>query len=298
MSNITLSAAQRESLLSLIDTQKLSERTQNRLATGRQINKVLDGPISFFRNRALVDRVTDFERLRQEIDQGISAVSSTIDGLDAMDQLIRQARGIVDAARSQTLQERRNANNQFTTIFRQVYQLIEDTSYQGTNLINGSNNELTVRFGVRTSSRLNVLGLNLNNTAQNTNSIFTFAAFSSTGDAIVSNLLKFTAGFTRLGSENSAISLADGAVTNIDNILQRLRAITADYGNNVAILRTRLSFTDDYTATMQTGADNLVRADLNEEGANLVVLQTRQQLAIQALSISGQQTQAILRLFN
>ncbi len=38
-------------------------------------------------------------------------------------------------------------------------------------------------------------------------------------------------------------------------------------------------------------------ADLNEEGANLLALQTRQQLGIQSLAFAGQSEQSILGLF-
>ncbi|MEQ1931605.1 MAG: flagellin, partial [Parvularculaceae bacterium] len=41
----------------------------------------------------------------------------------------------------------------------------------------------------------------------------------------------------------------------------------------------------------------LTLADINEEGANLVALQIRQQLGIQALSIANQAPQSILSLF-
>jgi flagellin-like hook-associated protein FlgL len=49
--------------------------------------------------------------------------------------------------------------------------------------------------------------------------------------------------------------------------------------------------------TLQTGADNLVLADSNEEGANMLALQTRQQLSTTALSLANQASQAVLRLF-
>jgi flagellin-like hook-associated protein FlgL len=49
--------------------------------------------------------------------------------------------------------------------------------------------------------------------------------------------------------------------------------------------------------TLQTGADNLVLADTNAEGANLLALQTRQQLSSTALALSAQADQAVLRLF-
>ncbi|MGE3525676.1 MAG: flagellin, partial [Gemmatimonadales bacterium] len=46
-----------------------------------------------------------------------------------------------------------------------------------------------------------------------------------------------------------------------------------------------------------TGADKLTAADQNEEGANMLALQTRQQLGIVALSLTSQSQQSILRLF-
>ena len=41
----------------------------------------------------------------------------------------------------------------------------------------------------------------------------------------------------------------------------------------------------------------LTVADVNQEPTNLVTLQTRQQLAIQSLSIATESEQAVLRLF-
>jgi flagellin-like hook-associated protein FlgL len=49
--------------------------------------------------------------------------------------------------------------------------------------------------------------------------------------------------------------------------------------------------------TLQKGADNLTLADMNEEGANLLMLQTRQALGTTALSLASQQAQSVLRLF-
>ena len=68
-------------------------------------------------------------------------------------------------------------------------------------------------------------------------------------------------------------------------------------GANVAILNTRLDFTAAYVNTLTAGAGKLTLADLNEEGANLLALQTRQQLGIQSLAFAGQSEQSILGLF-
>jgi flagellin len=59
----------------------------------------------------------------------------------------------------------------------------------------------------------------------------------------------------------------------------------------------RQEFTKSMINTLQTGADNLTLADTNEEGANLLALNTRQQLSQTALSLAAQASQAVLRLF-
>ena len=62
-------------------------------------------------------------------------------------------------------------------------------------------------------------------------------------------------------------------------------------------MQNRQDFTKSMINTLQTGADNLVLADTNEEAANMLALQTRQQLSQTALSLASQADQAVLRLF-
>ena len=67
--------------------------------------------------------------------------------------------------------------------------------------------------------------------------------------------------------------------------------------NNLAIVNTRLTFTTNMINTLQQGSDNLTLADMNQEGANLLMLQTRQALGTTALSLASQAAQSVLRLF-
>lgn len=86
-------------------------------------------------------------------------------------------------------------------------------------------------------------------------------------------------------------------ITDLESDLTTLRSKAQKLGTNVALLQTRLDFTSEYVNTLTAGAGKLTLADLNEEGANLLALQTRQQLGIQALSFAGQSEQGILGLF-
>ncbi len=89
----------------------------------------------------------------------------------------------------------------------------------------------------------------------------------------------------------------DALITNLDSSLTTLRSRAQTLGSNVALLQTRLDFTSNYVNTLTAGAGKLNLADLNEEGANMMALQTRQSLGIQALTFAGQAESAILGLF-
>ncbi|MDX1737645.1 MAG: flagellin [Alphaproteobacteria bacterium] len=298
MSDIALTAAQRTSLLSLQNTQTLSERTQTRLSTGRAVNSVVDDAVNYFRAKSLTDRASDFELKKTEIDQGISSLNASLGAIESIDTLIKQMKGVVEAARSQSTTERKASTTQFEEIGKQVFQLIEDASYQGLNLINSTNSTLDVAFGTRTASKLQVTGLDLNKTAADaTRGLFTVATFSAAGNNIQISAFGLSGGnFTTFGSENSQVAMANDMIDILDKGISRLRGHAATLGSNVAILQTRLDFTNQYVSELTIGSDKLTLADLNEEGANLVALQTRQQLGIQSLSISGQQQQAVLGL--
>jgi flagellin-like hook-associated protein FlgL len=79
--------------------------------------------------------------------------------------------------------------------------------------------------------------------------------------------------------------------------LATLRSQASNFGSNLFIVQNRTEFTKSMINTLQTGADTLVLADINEEGANMLALQTRQQLSTTALALSSQADQAVLRLF-
>ncbi|MAO91483.1 MAG: flagellin [Rhodospirillaceae bacterium] len=317
-SDITLTGAQRSALLTLQNVADLSDRTQNRLTTGKKVNSVVDNAVAFFQSKSLNDRAADFTDRKDGIDQGISSITAALGGLEQLDQLLKQMKGVAEASKTQTTTERASATTQFQELGNQISLLIEDASYQGLNLLNNTGSQLDVAFSTRTSSRLQVDGFDLNATsvtATGTRSLFTgintvnaaggfdasldFVGISAlSGTGLASTDAMTFSNFNQIGTNNSYIGAVDQIITNLDSAISRVRATSAELGTNVAILQTRLDFTNEYVNTLQGGSDKLTLADLNEEGANLVALQTRQQLGIQSLSIAGQQQQAILALLN
>jgi flagellin-like hook-associated protein FlgL len=296
MADIQLTASSRSSLLLLTQTQSLTDRTQGRLSSGLRVSSVIDDAVAFFQGKALNDRATDFSNRKQEIDQGVSTLKAALNGAETVDSLLKQMKGVAQNARSSNTTERVEATKQFKELAKQIFLTVEDASYQGANLINATSSKLSVRFSEKTTANLEVQGRDLNSTAASGGilSYGSIAAFSAGGTFNFSAVFTANDGFSGIAA--GAFSVFDAAVQNLDSAVSKLRGVSQSLGTNVAVLQTRLDFTKNYVNTLQEGSGKLTLADLNEEGANLVALQTRQQLGIQTLSSAGQQQQAVLQL--
>ena len=154
MAEITLSAAVRDSLLSLQNTTVLINRTQGRLATGLSVASAIDDPIKFFEAKTLADRASDFDDKKAGIDQGISSLTAALDGTEAIDAIVRQMKGLAVSAKSATASTIAELVSQFNDLRTQIANLTRDTDFQGLNLINGTGEKLTVEFSTDTSSTL------------------------------------------------------------------------------------------------------------------------------------------------
>lgn len=293
MAEIALSSSIRTNLLSLQRTDKLAQQTQTRLATGLRVNSAIDDAVAYFQSKALTDRATDIGDRKQEINQAISSLQAANNGVDAVDSTLRQLKGILQSAKTASANEATTLANQFNSLSVQLNEILADSSYQGLNLLNNSAASLTVQFSTRSTAQLQIQGkdLQVSNTNISTGALFTTGAAASVLASIIVGTTFSTA------ATNNTVSLFDAAITLVDDAISNLRATAAELGSNVTFLNTRLDFSADYAQTLEVGSDKLTLADTNEEGANLVALQTRQQLALQALAFAGQNERAVLSLF-
>jgi flagellin-like hook-associated protein FlgL len=98
------------------------------------------------------------------------------------------------------------------------------------------------------------------------------------------------------GSFDNEVSV-NAVLNDITESLNLLRDQASTFGTNLTVVENRTNFTKQMISTLANGADMLTLADTNEEGANLLALQTRQQLSSTALSMASQADQNVLRLF-
>ena len=283
--DIKLSSAIRSNLLALQNTASLVARTQGRLSTGLKVASAVDDAVSFFQAKAISDRASDMTAKKDGIDQGISTLTVALQAVESTEKVYSQLKGVLLSAKSGGETDRAELNDQFNSLALQANLLVEDASYQGLNMISSTGSALKISFSEKSASVLTVDGVNLH--FSQFTGLETFKA-SVAGSQVVSVAWEAV-------SDN--ISLFDDVIDILDSAIATIRVNAATLGSNVSLLKTRLDFTSNYVSTLTIGSDKLTLADLNEEGANLVALQTRQQLATQALAFAGQSEQAVLQLF-
>ena len=272
MSDITLSAGVRTNLLQLQQTSNLINQTEIKLATGKKVNSALDNAISFFTAQGLDNRANDLSGLLDSMSNGISTIQAANNGITAITKLVQSAQSLVSQAQQTTdPTTQTNLAAQFDSLLGQIGQLASDSGFNGVNLLAGDT--LTINLNETATSSTSVAGVNYTNANNAPLSIANAANNWSTPGDISTASTELSAALTSLRSESQTLSAS------------------------LSVVQIRQDFTTATINTLQTGSSNLTLADSNQEGANLLALQTRQQLSSTALSLASQADQNVLRLF-
>lgn len=272
MSEIILSAGVRSNLLQLQRTSDLISSTQTKLATGKRVNSALDNAINFFTAQGLDNRASDLSALLDSMSNAINTIQAADNGISAITKLVQSAQSLVSQAQQTSdTAVRTTLSGQFDDILTQIGQLAGDSGFNGINLLGGDN--LTVTLNEDASSTTEITGVD-----------YTNASGTALGISTAANNWASTADIT-------------AASTDLTAALTTLRSQSQTLSSNLSVVQIRQDFTKATINTLQAGSDALTLADSNEEGANLLALQTRQQLSTTALSLAAQADQNVLRLF-
>ena len=270
---VSLSSSARSNLLSLQSTSKLLGQTQARLASGKKVNSSLDNASAYFASKGFLNSANDLSNLKDSMGTAIQTLEAATKAIEAITDVIAQMQGLANSAlQSSDPTTRADLSDQYTALLTQIDYLVDDAVFNGTNLLGGTGNDLQVYFN-----------------ATNTTSL-TISAVDGSADGDLNLGTVSTSSWATLDNVRTDQSLLSTALTT-------LRTMSSTFGSNNTILATRQEYTTNLITTLQTASDNLVLADTNEEGANLQALQAASSLGVVALGISGQQAQAIMRLF-
>jgi flagellin-like hook-associated protein FlgL len=167
---------------------------------------------------------------------------------------------------------RANLVTQFNQLRDQLDKTADDASFNGVNLLKGD--AMKLFFNELSTSTLTIQSTDTN--------------------GINNTTLGITAGTAAEFQDNTQL---DTRLQGLHDALTTVRGQSSAFGSNLSIVQNRQDFTNNMINTLQIGSDGLTLADVNQEGANMLALQTRQQLSVTALSLASQAQQAVLRLF-
>src|SRR5579871_154771 len=246
-----------------------SAQTATSTATAGAVESVDQIAAAINANTSLSGKVKASNNAGQLQITNLSISSLTVTGIGSTSGKLDGSTGTATIGGNTT---RGNLVTQFNQLKDQLDKTAQDSSFNGINLLNGD--QLKLFFNENSTSSL---------TIQSTNT-----------SGISSSTLGVSSGTNSEFQSNSSL---DSRLQSLQTAVTTVASQASAFGNNLSIVQNRQSFTNNMINTLQTGSDGLTLADTNLEGANMLALQTQQQLSIQSLSLASQANQAVLRLF-
>jgi len=272
LDDISLTSGMKANLLELENVTNLMNRTQTRLSTGKAVNSPIDNPLNYFIAQSLTNRAANISTAKDNMSLGLQTISAANNGITAITSLVAAAQGVANSALAASSSDTTTITalaKQYNGLLAQIDNAATNSAFQGVNLLTGNN--LTVNLG--DNSTLTVTGVSANSTGLSLSTAPTDGTWQSSTTTSVANSL------SQLGT----------ALTTLQTDSQSLSA-------NSNIVTIRQTFADNMISTLSTGSDDLTLADMNQESANMLALQTQQQLGIAALGIAAQAAQSVLKL--
>jgi flagellin len=160
---------------------------------------------------------------------------------------------------------------QFDTIRTQINELAGDASYNGQNLLAGSTVSIT-----------------LNETGG--------AAATVSGTQVTALSLGIASASSAGGNFQFDDDIED-FIADLDVASAQLQQMSSTYSAELSVVSVREDFTKAMANLLTDGAERLVGADMDYEGAMLLALKTRRDLAATTLSLAAEAEKTTLRLF-
>jgi len=257
---------------------------QNRINTGQKVSSAKDNGAIWAIAQGQRAELGALNAVKDSLNRGQSAVDVSLAAGESVADLLVQLKEKALAATdtSLTTSARSALNEDFKSIRDQIKTVVENASFNGVNLLDGSTGTGGYKALANTSgSTIKVSGEDMSLSG----SIVTLAA-----DA---ELVGSGTGSTAV----SALSAATASLADVNASIENVSASLARLGTGAKSFSTHLTFVGKLQDSIESGIGNLVDADLAKESARLQALQTKQQLGVQALSIANSSTSILLGLF-
>jgi flagellin len=260
-------------LQNLNQTAQQLQQAQNVISTGQTVSSAKDNGAVWDIAQGERSTVSSLDAVKSSLQTGQSIIDVANSAGTTVSSLLTQMEQKALAASDTSIDanSRSALNNDFVALRNQITSTVQNASFNGVNLLNGSVTQISSLANATGTSVLTTQGQNL-----------------SLGGSIVT--LSATASIGTVTTATAAIATVNTSLTNVDSALATL-------GTASNALDTHLNFVSNLQDTLTSGIGNLVDANLAKESATLQALQTKQQLGVQALSIANSSSSSLLSLF-
>ena len=249
------------------------ETTQAAINSGLKVATAKDDGATYAIAQNMRGNVRGYQAVADSLNRGVSTIDVAMSAGAAVSDLLLEmkAKALASADSSLDTASRNAYNQDFTALRDQINTIVQNASFNGSNLVDGSVPMITALASADGTRRISVLGQTL-----------------SLSGLIVT--ITTTSTISTLSKASSMISVVNSSIQNINAALAKLAS-----GEKKFIVQQ--GFVSKLIDSLKGGIGNLVDADMAVESASLQALQVKQQLGVQALSIANTQPQIILSLF-
>ena len=260
-------------LQSLNQTQVDLNATQSHINSGLKVATAKDNGAVYAIAQNMRGNVAGYSAVSDSLNRGVSTVDVAISAGQSISDLLNELKSKALAAADASLDTAsRNAlNADFTALRDQITTIVQNASFNGTNLVDGSVANFQALASADGTKKITAAGQTL----------------KLSGTVVT---VKSTSTISTQAKASTMISTVNASIQNVNAALAKLASGSKKFS-------IQATFVSKLVDTLNAGIGNLVDADMAVESAKLQSLQVKQQLGIQALSIANSAPSITLSLF-
>jgi flagellin len=294
MSSILTNMSAMSAVANLAATQKSLASTENQISTGLKVANAKDNAAYWSIATSMKSTTGELSAVSDSLNLGASVVGTAAAALNTTVSIMQKMQQDLVSAQQAGV-DKDKIETDIQTLQNQLTTTVNSASFNGVNLLNQSSTGVTSQSivssvtGSGSSFSVNTIDINYSDTALTTSS--NSGILDSSGAQSGATVLGFTISSATTSGQLTALS------QDLDTALSAVQTAAAKLGATQTNIDLQSTFVSALSDSITSGVGSLVDADMNQASTRLNALQTQQQLGIQALSVSNQNSQIILRLF-
>jgi len=269
----------------LSQSQMSLQTSMLRLSSGLRVNSAADDAAGLAISDKMTSQIRGMTVAVRNANDGISMVQTADSAMASLSDTLQRMRDLaVQAANfgATSSSDRAKLNTEFKQLSKELGRIIQNTQFNGKNILNGSLSGVNFQIGANTQTN-NQVSITVGNLL-NASGIGSMASLTAAGGAHVSIGSNATSTTAR-----STISVIDTAIKKIDTLRATLGAVQNRFTTTISNLQSSIE--------NQTAARSRIQdADFAAETSNLSRAQILQQAGTAMLAQANQSNQSVLSL--